>query len=92
MRQILGIRFSEYGQVMTCRCDLPEDSPRFLPASGVMVLTEQGICFGRVVWQRAASSCHGLPRAEGDCGFPRLSEKAALLAAKVWRRFTKRRR
>lgn len=55
MKQILGIRFSEYGQVLACRGATPEGAEPFAVGDGVMVDGEHGPEFGRVVWQRPAT-------------------------------------
>jgi cell fate regulator YaaT (PSP1 superfamily) len=70
MGQILvGIRFSEYGQVVACRCD-PASDP-LSPASGAMVPMAQGLCFGRVVWRRGECSCRAQSGDGEDCGSSR---------------------
>lgn len=74
MKQILGIRFSEHGQVLACRTEAPESAPLAV-GDGVMVATESGPEFGRVVWQRAATGDIRdevlLPEAEtGGCAIP----------------------
>ncbi len=51
MKQVLGIRFSEHGQVQACFYDAPEGAS-LPPGRGVMVRSEQGPAFGRIVWQR----------------------------------------
>lgn len=52
MEQILGIRFSQYGQVLACRAAIHDDGAPFAVGDGVMVNTEHGPEFGRVAWQR----------------------------------------
>ncbi|MCH5277603.1 MAG: hypothetical protein J1E80_07175 [Desulfovibrionaceae bacterium] len=52
MKQILGIRFSQYGQALACRAAEPEGGAPFAVGDGVMVDTERGPEFGRVAWQR----------------------------------------
>lgn len=51
MKQVLGIRFSEHGQVQACFYDASEGAS-LPPGRGVMIRTEQGPAFGRIVWQR----------------------------------------
>lgn len=55
MKQILGIRFSEYGQVVACRGAAPEGAAPFAVGDSVMVDREHGPEFGRVAWQRPAT-------------------------------------
>lgn len=56
MEQILGIRFSQYGQVLACRAAAQEGGAPFAVGDGVMVDTERGPEFGRVAWQRPAAT------------------------------------
>lgn len=58
MKRILGIRFSEHGQVLACLYEAPDDAPPLAVGDGAMVDAtgpEQGQGFGRVVWQRPAT-------------------------------------
>lgn len=58
MKQILGIRFSEHGQVLACQYEAPDDASPLAVGDGAMVSTigeDQGPAFGRVVWQRPAT-------------------------------------
>lgn len=56
MRQTIGIRFSEHGQVHICSYHVPEEGPLLAPASGIMTKGEHGLTFGRVVWQHLEST------------------------------------
>ena len=51
MKQTIGIRFSDHGQVLACLHDAEEDAPLTVGESA-MVTTERGIHCGVVVWQR----------------------------------------
>ena len=51
MKQTIGIRFSQYGQVLACLYDAEQDTPLAVGESA-MVMTERGLNCGQVVWQR----------------------------------------
>ena len=51
MKQTIGIRFSQYGQVLACLYDAEQDTPLVVGESA-MVMTERGLNCGQVVWQR----------------------------------------
>ena len=51
MKQTIGIRFSQYGQVLACLFDAKDDFPLAVGESA-MVMTERGLNCGQVVWQR----------------------------------------
>ncbi len=51
MKQTIGIRFSQYGQVLACLYDAGDDAPLTVGESA-MVTTERGLNCGQVVWQR----------------------------------------
>lgn len=87
MKQILGIRFSEYGQVLACRGATPEGAAPFAVGDGVMVDTERGPEFGRVVWQRPASGdardLAPLPEADPALSEPSAAEPTPLPEARA---------
>ncbi|MBQ9105514.1 MAG: hypothetical protein IJY48_05225 [Mailhella sp.] len=51
MKQTIGIRFSQYGQVLACLCDAEDDAPLTV-GEYALVTTEQGLNCGKVAWQR----------------------------------------
>ena len=51
MKQTIGIRFSQYGQVLACLFDAKDDFPLAVGESA-MVMTERGLNCGQVAWQR----------------------------------------
>ncbi len=87
MKQILGIRFSEYGQVLACRSATPDGAAPFAVGDGVMADTERGPEFGRVVWQRpalgVARDLAPLPEADPALPDPPAAESAPLPEARA---------
>ncbi len=51
MKQTLGIRFSQYGQVLACLYDAEDDAP-ITVGEYALVTTDQGLNCGKVAWQR----------------------------------------
>ena len=51
MKQTIGIRFSQYGQVLACLHDAEDDAPLSV-GEYALVTTEQGLNCGKVAWQR----------------------------------------
>lgn len=56
MRQTIGIRFSEHGQIHICSYHIPDEGPLLTAATGIMTNGEHGLTFGRVVWQHLEST------------------------------------
>ncbi len=90
MKQVLGIRFSEHGQVQACFYEASEGTS-LPPGRGVMVRCEQGPAFGRIVWQRTyvrltsaqlealasdAPGAHTVPLDQGEMEHSTLEEAA----------------
>ena len=56
MKQIVGVRFSEYGQIAVCEYNPPEGAPMLAPNNGVIAQMEYGQIFGRLIWQHIVDS------------------------------------